>query len=197
MCYFRSQVQCSCPHTSGCFMCLINHFSSWGVFFSNLIFGVAPDATPDDDEFDNDSRPERVLSIGTQLGFSPFVLELVKQGVDGEKHLWETILSQTQLALCMLARALIANPEVLCVHKPTMCFAEKGTVKIMRLLREFVDKKGVDMNPNALHYRRPRTCFMTSSKMLGIQLADKVYNVSLECGVHSIAHADVTDDMLM
>ena len=98
------------------------HASSEPLFFKgnlpdNLTFGVA--------HVDEDARPDRVISVCTKLGFTDSVWSLVRQGSDGAESTWAEVLSHTQQSLCSLARAVISNPEVLCVHKPTMAFNEK------------------------------------------------------------------------
>merc|ERR1712100_858174 len=62
--------------------------------------------------------------------------------------------------------ALIANPEVLCIHRPTRAF-DADTPEFrntLNLLRSFVDEKGVAQNPETKNMRRPRTCIMTAGK---------------------------------
>merc|ERR1711879_839348 len=77
-----------------------------------------------------------------------------------------------------LARALIANPEVLCLHKPTQPYDDVTSRKILTLMCDFVTNKGIDQDPHSWNSRRPRTCVITSSKLIGLDLCDQIYSVS-------------------
>merc|ERR1712187_519364 len=85
----------------------------YGTLYANLIFGVHNNHPL---TFHSDSRHGRVLGICRRLGLGDDVLQLVRS-----EHVccWSFLLSETQLRLVSLARALIANPEVLCIHHPT------------------------------------------------------------------------------
>jgi len=68
-------------------------------------------------------------------------------------------LSLSQKKMIHLARALIVNPEVLVIHHPTL-FLPKDMVKVIaRVLKAFVNQKGLAMDPATRHLRRPRTLF--------------------------------------
>eukprot|EP00747_Dinoflagellata_sp_TGD_P063307 gnl/TRDRNA2_/TRDRNA2_153391_c1_seq3.p1 gnl/TRDRNA2_/TRDRNA2_153391_c1~~gnl/TRDRNA2_/TRDRNA2_153391_c1_seq3.p1 ORF type:complete len:230 (-),score=37.03 gnl/TRDRNA2_/TRDRNA2_153391_c1_seq3:68-718(-) len=159
-----------------------------GSLFDNLTFGVATG--------DPDGHIGRVEVICKKLGFTPKVLAYVQEGPDGKQISWDEILSTTQKALCMLARALIANPELLVAHKPTLCFDETRTRKVLRVLKEFVRSKGVAQDTSTRHHRRPRTCVFTTSKLLGVELADKAFQVDDESGMCEIDKDTVVADML-
>mmetsp|Transcript_98492 Transcript_98492/g.254607 ORF Transcript_98492/g.254607 Transcript_98492/m.254607 type:complete len:118 (-) Transcript_98492:341-694(-) len=96
-----------------------------------------------------------------------------------ETHRWHQRLSHVEIKEVMLARALIANYHVLCIHRPTAGFSDKASENVMSLLREFVTNKGVgqDMDPVKLEQRRPRTCIITSSKSVGVRAVDEVFHV--------------------
>eukprot|EP00747_Dinoflagellata_sp_TGD_P016497 gnl/TRDRNA2_/TRDRNA2_125160_c1_seq1.p1 gnl/TRDRNA2_/TRDRNA2_125160_c1~~gnl/TRDRNA2_/TRDRNA2_125160_c1_seq1.p1 ORF type:complete len:326 (+),score=54.34 gnl/TRDRNA2_/TRDRNA2_125160_c1_seq1:103-978(+) len=154
-----------------------------GSLFENLVFGIVGD--------DPDGRMERVMAIGERLGLTQKVLSMVSGGVDGQKLTWSEVLSHTQQALCMLVRATVANPEILCVHKPTLTCDEGATKKVIDVFREFVTNKGVYQDVASRHHRRPRTCIMTSSKILGIDEADAIYLMTREAGIESVSKSQV------
>merc|ERR1711976_611200 len=101
-----------------------------------LAFGVCPD--------DEDGRSERIEAICRSLGLEDEVMRLL-----GSKRAvaWGDVLSQTQKYLLSLARALIANPEILCIHKPTLVFNEDTSGKVLRMLKKFVRGKGIEQDP--------------------------------------------------
>merc|ERR1712100_373476 len=93
---------------------------------------------------DSDGDKSRVKSILTMLG-------LEKEDVDRidteEVQPWHKILSSTERSMVSLARGLVSNPELLCIHKPTSAFSERRAGRVMQLLREYVEKKGVLQDP--------------------------------------------------
>merc|ERR1711977_472275 len=94
-----------------------------------------------------------------------------------------------------LARAFVANHEVLCLHKPTEPLGENTALSVLRTLREFVNEKGVALDCSRKDMRRPRTCIFTSSKTLAAKMADTVFHVSKKDGIQlkSIAELVAAD----
>merc|ERR1712113_570615 len=90
---------------------------------------------------------------------------------------WSSRLTHSDVARLALARALVMNPEVLVVHIPTANFNDTEASAIIDLLREHVDRKGLELDESERRFRRPRTVFMTSSRIIGVQKADAVYKV--------------------
>ncbi|CAJ1400718.1 unnamed protein product [Effrenium voratum] len=68
----------------------------------------------------------------------------------------------TEQCLLNLCRAFILNPEVLVLHKPLENFGRLHGRRIVDLLREFVDNRGLEQAPQELHLRRPRTVIMSA-----------------------------------
>eukprot|EP00747_Dinoflagellata_sp_TGD_P089395 gnl/TRDRNA2_/TRDRNA2_164306_c0_seq1.p1 gnl/TRDRNA2_/TRDRNA2_164306_c0~~gnl/TRDRNA2_/TRDRNA2_164306_c0_seq1.p1 ORF type:complete len:294 (-),score=44.63 gnl/TRDRNA2_/TRDRNA2_164306_c0_seq1:30-818(-) len=153
-----------------------------GSLYENLTFGVAGE--------DPDGSMQRVLEVCRKLGVYEKVLHYVQEGPSGEHRSWLDILSQTQKSMCMIARAVIANPEMMCVHKPTLSCDEVATTRVMSVFREFVELKGVSQDASTRHQRRPRTCIITSSKAFGVDVADVVYYVSSEAGIEQLKGED-------
>jgi len=83
-------------------------------------------------------------------------------------------LSCTDRKLLHLARALIYNPEVLVVHLPTTYFTADFRPLIMDVLREFVDERGLELDPVTKLRRRPRTCIFSTCDPSDLDKADSV-----------------------
>jgi len=152
-------------------LCVL-HMSMEPVFFHgsmtrNLIIGVRGGEA--------DSNLQRVRTICSRLGLPNKILDLI--GTETNKA-WGEVLSQTQRCLLTLARGLIANFEVLCIHKPTLAYDEDTSLKVLVLLKEFTTHKGVEQDPASFDLRRPRTCLVSSSKALGVEVCDCVLHVS-------------------
>lgn len=156
-----------------------------GTLYKNLVFGVKQD--------DKDGELARVHKVCSDLGLDSDIHTYI----DSNQVLpWKQILTHTQKYLVSFARALIANPEILCIHKPTLALDEKRSVALMSVLKEFVTSKGLDQDPATLHLRRPRTCIMTSAKFLGVETSDAVVHVCAETGIEVMKLEDVSAEML-
>jgi len=152
--------------------------------YQNLVMGVRNE--------DADADPGRVRRLCEKLGLREEVLRYLETE---EALPWARVLSSTQRALLVLARALVANPEVLCVLRPTNMFNEAMSEKVLEVLREFVDQKGVEQEPQQRRQRRPRTCIFTSSRTSSAQQADFVIYVD-SGSIREMKPEDVTDHML-
>lgn len=152
----------------------------------------------------------RVKSICKRLGFPERMLDKISEDEAGDKPTgrcryrehtrsssWSQRLSNTDYSRLNLARVFCENPEILVMHKPAADFDDRERCKIIHLLREHVDEKGLDLPPESKRTRRPRTLFFTSSTILGIQTADCVFKVSLKDGIHPIPKENVGDALLM
>jgi energy-coupling factor transporter ATP-binding protein EcfA2 len=85
------------------------------------------------------------------------------------KKLHESTQAAMHLALAtrfklQLARALVTDPEVLLIHQPISFATTREAETIMQLLREFVDQRGVENDPETKFWRRPRTCVISLSQ---------------------------------
>jgi ABC-type transport system involved in cytochrome bd biosynthesis fused ATPase/permease subunit len=142
---------------------------------------------------------ERVRTICRRVGFSEKMLELVVEDDGTDQRFnskWAGELSHTDFARLNLARVLVGNPEVLVMHKPALLFDDRERGKIVQLLREHVDEKGIEMPIEGRKGRRPRTMFFTSMSAVGVKIADAVYKVSLKDGVEHVAKDGIHDDLL-
>jgi len=108
----------------------------------------------------------------------------IQDEVESRKdHMWSVKVSQTQRQLLSLARAFIGNPEFLCVHKPIQVLDDFTASKVLELLKEFVDNKGIECDPAEFVARRPRTCFVTSNRKLNLDLADTILYIRGSSGI--------------
>merc|ERR1711924_400832 len=121
---------------------------------------------------EQDASTMRVQTICSLLG----VPDSVQRHILAEDILnWSQVLSLSERMLLHTARALIANPEMLVVHKPTLVFDNVTAGKVLHALRSFVDEKGLEQDPSQWMHRRPRTCFCTVSRPAGVEIADRVF----------------------
>eukprot|EP00928_Gymnodinium_smaydae_P011913 TRINITY_DN14356_c0_g1_i2.p1 TRINITY_DN14356_c0_g1~~TRINITY_DN14356_c0_g1_i2.p1 ORF type:complete len:873 (-),score=191.78 TRINITY_DN14356_c0_g1_i2:103-2721(-) len=95
-----------------------------------------------------------------------------------EKGNWLSLMSHSDFARLNLVRALIMNPELLVMQKPTIVFDESEQEAIIALIRRHVDERGIALGPGDRRHRRPRTVFYTASSRLGTDKCDGVYHVS-------------------
>eukprot|EP00930_Biecheleria_cincta_P042802 TRINITY_DN29452_c0_g1_i1.p1 TRINITY_DN29452_c0_g1~~TRINITY_DN29452_c0_g1_i1.p1 ORF type:complete len:510 (-),score=73.91 TRINITY_DN29452_c0_g1_i1:31-1560(-) len=130
---------------------------------------------------------ERILSICRKLQVAEQVLQAVADG--SLEYQWNQVLSSTEAALLHIARALIAGPELLYIHKPTLYLNPEMTDMVTGVLREFVDHRGIDENPAEFYLRRPRTCIVSASMTKYASMAagkglqtDAVYMVCADRG---------------
>merc|ERR1719199_16452 len=104
------------------------HVATENLFFKaslydNLTFGCLPG--------DSDGKLERVLKICERLNIPQDVLDLVSQGASGPALVWAELISHSHKCLLGLARAVITNPEVLCIHKPTIAYNESTSKRVL------------------------------------------------------------------
>jgi ABC-type lipoprotein export system ATPase subunit len=165
--------------------------------FSNLTFGTFKghknkDGTPDHEENTAEimSLIERVVKICKRLHIPEDLIALVKQGPDGfgmkgEVQDWGVSLSSTYKMTFTLIRALVNNPQVLVLHKPCDSFDESLGFEVLAVLQEFCKNKGVELTEDQ-HFRRPRTCLMTTNEIGMALKTDRIYLVDKKHGVVSI-----------
>jgi len=134
-----------------------------------LTFGLVDKKHPD-------GKVTRVQAICRRLGLPGELLEMAHPDETGEIS-WTESLSSAEQHLIVIARALIANPEVLCIHKPVLHVGAASAPTVIELLREFVDKRGVEQDENEYRVRRPRTCIITSTRAASLPMVDSVYKI--------------------
>lgn len=157
-----------------------------GTLHANLTLGVAPG--------DPDGDVERVMAVCQRLGLEEDVLRFMSSR---EQLAWGEVFSLTQKHLLCIARALVANPDVLVMHKPTLALNEATSVCVLGMLKDFVKNRGVVQPAGGLPKRRARTCIISSSKMQGVEFADEVFHVSSAHGIQPVEKHHVTPEMLV
>jgi len=155
-----------------------------GTLLQNLTFGV---------QREQDGRLDRVVAICRRLDIPEQVLKRIE---GNEIEDWSNFFSHTQRVLLHIARALISNPEVLCIHKPTMAFGIEISKHVLAVLKEFVYNRGVELDPATAHFRRPRTAIFTAASLSAMSHADHVFLVDSSKGATLVDKDDVTDEML-
>lgn len=85
----------------------------------------------------------------------------------------------TEKTLMNIARAFIANPNILCLHRPTMRLDADASMNLYRLLRTMVDEKGLELDSDRRVWatRRPTTVIITQTRKEGFEFVDDVYTV--------------------
>merc|ERR1712032_1454952 len=164
------------------------HIVQYPLFFrtplmSNLTYGL--------DRSDELGRLDRVNKVCRRLRVSETTMEIIKS--DLERN-WDEYLSTTQKASLHLARALIASPEVLVIHKPTMFFDDPTADTVMDALQCFVHERGVDVEGDPI-LRRARTCVITASGRRFCAKADRIIRID-SSAMSLISLEDVTDELL-
>jgi len=169
-------------------------------FLKNVIMGST---------LEESGGEERVRKICKRLGFSERMLKLIHEDFEGQVGMpnrptlesrqdgWAAWFSHTDYARLNLARVLVENPEVCCIHKPSATFDDRERENIISLLREHVDEKGIELPVDSKVSRRPRTVFFTAISTIGVAQADAVYKVSLQHGVHPIPKTAVNEGMII
>jgi len=146
------------------------HVSQEPIFFTdslidNLQFGCAMLRKEEREE-----EERRALRICERLLLPEDALSVVRN--PEISAVWKERLSNSEQALLNLARALVANPEVLVLHKPTSNMDDRLAHNTLQILREFVDNRGVEEDVATFKQRRPRTCVLTASRSEGVHVPD-------------------------
>lgn len=124
-----------------------------GSLYDNLTYGVQKE--------DRDGNIARVLEICRLLEIREKTLALITEANDAEVDRWNEHLSRSDCQLLNIARGLVANPELLCVHKPSMGLGPHTVPCVFTMLQKFVNERGVLQNMERYFFRRPRTCVYT------------------------------------
>lgn len=164
------------------------HVPGQPMFFSttlleNLRYGVHGNS--------DDGRLERVLEICRSVNVSE---ELIKVIEEETRQNWDSHLSLTQKMSLHLARALIANPDMLILHKPTIAFDSDTASDIMKTLKKFVEHRGLCFDAN-IGLRRRKTCIITKTRLEGCEMADKIFWVQ-KTGVKAVGLDELPDRLI-
>merc|ERR1712232_487545 len=122
--------------------------------YENLTFGVP--------KTDPDARKDRVKKICHMLGVPDRIIAMIDE--DDLQPAFNEVFSQAECQQLSLARAFIANTELMCLHKPLVMFTEETRHKVLEALKRYVREKGLeqDLTPKVFSARRPRTLIFTT-----------------------------------
>eukprot|EP00434_Breviolum_minutum_P040557 symbB.v1.2.036040.t1/scaffold4980.1/size32161/1 len=103
---------------------------------------------------------------------------------EGGYQSWPSQLSNSEKWRFQLARAFVADPHVLIVHRPVDELDSDLKELVLSLLREFVDKRGLEMthSPMSFNQRHPRTVIFSTGCGREMSIADYVWRVSATGG---------------
>jgi len=172
----------------------ILHVATEPIFFQgslldNLVFGCSAG--------DPDGSIERVIKICMCIGVPEDLLNLLKRGHDGPVHTWAQMISDSNKCLLGIARALIANPEFMCIHKPLKGLNEGTSLKVETALLDFCVEKGLAQDESTRHLRRPRTCIITAANVESVPSAHHIYFVSKRAGIRHVPRQLNPDSVAM
>lgn len=157
-------------HLRVCFVTYEPMMISFFSPFRNLVFG---------NQGTDDAKPERVKEILRRLKLKR-VLEMVEKELENpncmSNHAWQDSLTFRELALMHLARALVMNAEIMVMHRPLYHYQAHEAQRVMSMLREHVENRGICLDVHTVHRRRPRTLFLSHDKAL----REKDYDIAWE-----------------
>jgi len=151
-----------------------------GTLMENLTIDVASAS---------DSRLERVRDILGRLMLVTASKKNVERVLTSDAvSEWTEQFSEAERNLLNIARALISNPNILCIHKPMRVGNDSIELvsAVLQAFRDFVDWRGLEQDTATRHQRQPRTCIFTSNKQEAIDGSDCVYMASTTDGIQSI-----------
>eukprot|EP00929_Paragymnodinium_shiwhaense_P013800 TRINITY_DN121651_c0_g1_i1.p1 TRINITY_DN121651_c0_g1~~TRINITY_DN121651_c0_g1_i1.p1 ORF type:complete len:958 (-),score=133.84 TRINITY_DN121651_c0_g1_i1:8-2881(-) len=104
------------------------------------------------------------------------------EGTDREKKkdtdtAWQKQLTSTEQSLLHIARALIANPEVLVMQRPLHRFSGEMSQRVRDMLLAHVADRGLHLPPGERDKRRPRTLVYSCDSREECKAADIVYKM--------------------
>jgi len=138
-----------------------------GSLYENLAYGVP--------EGDKDGRIERVLSICKDLDLTEKTMALISPEKTAQVANWRENLPASDQHLLNIVRALVCNPEVVCVHQPSLGMERHTLLILFRSLKLFVLHRGLVQDLDRFHFRRPRTCIITTVSENDALLVDEMH----------------------
>jgi len=163
-----------------------------------------------DKEPGNSLVDDRVIRICERLGLSKDLIAQLKaeikyaieqtevQGIDPSiavRPSWQQEICGTDRVLINIARAVVFNPEVLVLQKPTALLSEPLAKRIFACLREHQLNRGLELPAETRYNRRPRTLFISTVRMVGVDTVDTVWMVG-DGTVQEVPKSLVTQELL-
>merc|ERR1712107_576224 len=90
---------------------------------------------------------------------------------------WAESLSYTSVVKINLARAFIANADMLVLQRPFHHYDEGTSRKVSDIIRRHLDNRGLGLPQETLGMRRPRTIFYTPESMAHVEAADVLWQL--------------------
>merc|ERR1711920_355052 len=115
----------------------------------NLTFGVRKKAEGD---------PKRVAKICQLLGCSTTTIDKLRTNDLN----WPNTVIPSQLHLLLIARALVANPPVVCFQLPYKGLSLHQGESVIKILKRHVQERGLVEDESLKKRRLARTCFFTA-----------------------------------
>lgn len=178
-------------HTQGiCFMpshLRVLHVDSEPIFFK----GTLLENLCIDIQNPSDGSLTRVSKILKRLGLITSHKKNIERLLLSKSSNWWDDLAQAECELLNLARALVCNSDLLCIHKPLHVGMETQELvqAVTQACRNFVDERGLEQEPSEIYLRELRTCIITSNKQEAIDAADDVFLVSHKHGISKLEGA--------
>lgn len=176
---------CICLRTCVCCGSRMRRNFFHGSLLENLLFGVK--------EGDEDADLGRVLAICRMVGLNDEVVGMVEHSEEVKD--WNLVLSKTSCHLLNIARALVANPDVLCMDDPLSKLDLNGHKKIINVLREFVKSRGI-LNCYPESMSRSRTVLYTACRCADAKAVDGILFVPPSGVIQHVETKDITDAMV-
>lgn len=133
---------------------------------------------------DKNADPGRVLGICKKLGLWKLMTLLDKNDLVGADQgisahaAWADTLRHTEKVGLHLARALIANPEVMVLQRFLHYYDFETGKVIFKVLRQHIAQRGLGLDPRYTHRRRPRTCFFVPDTAMQAMQADVIWEIN-------------------
>lgn len=142
--------------------------------YENLIFGM--------DASKPAASRARCKAICERLTDNPTISEYLEHD---EHFSWSEVFSGAQIKLLSIARALVQNYEVLCIHKPLANLRETDIDRVINSLHNHIRDKGLELTSD-IAYRRPRTIIISSANVVIVRAANNVLEIGPHDGLHMV-----------
>jgi ABC-type multidrug transport system fused ATPase/permease subunit len=152
----------------------------------NLWFGLDAERKKEPGQLD------RIKGICRKLTVSEAILDTLESR---EVKDFNLLLSSSQLKKFHIARAFIANPELLVFDRPIAGFDLKTGDEAMNAMKEHIRCKGLCESSVDTHLRRPRTIVFSTDRPEPCTIADFIYVIRRKA-VREVSHSEITDDLL-
>jgi ABC-type multidrug transport system fused ATPase/permease subunit len=157
-----------------------------GSLRDNLAFGLSSSQKKDPMHLQRMRNILRCLQLGD---------EIVAAIDSTEQREYQLLLSNSQRRKLHLARAFVANPEFMVLDRPANAFDLLTQEIILDLIKDHVKGKGLYMDQENAHFRRPRTLAFSSDHAHACRIADQIFLVQRR-QVIPVDHAEFHDARL-